>query len=196
MEAKNYLIAVQNFQQYHSVNLKKKNKFFLMYQEALCTERMLYSVIHPFFLSTKLLSIYTGPSGCGKSSLLDVLADRKDPYGLSGTVLVRGVPRDSSYRYTVGYVVQDDICSGTLTVRENLYFSINLRFPEKLSSSQKDERVDAVIEEVGLQNCANTRVGTEFHRGISGGEKKRTCIGMELVLSPEILFLDEPTTGN
>ncbi|CAF4643599.1 unnamed protein product [Rotaria sp. Silwood2] len=137
-----------------------------------------------------------GPSGCGKSSLLDILADRKDPRALSGTVLVHGSPRDSSYKYKVGYVVQDDICSGTLTVRENLYFSISLRFPEKLSTNEKDKRVKAVIDEVGLQACADARVGTEFHRGISGGEKKRTCIGMELVLSPEILFLDEPTTGN
>lgn len=140
--------------------------------------------------------ICIGPSGCGKTSLLDILANRKDQHGLSGTVLVHGIPRDSSYKYTVGYVVQDDICSGMLTVRENLHFSISLRHPEKLAATQKDERVKAVIEEVGLRACADTRVGTEFIRGISGGEKKRTCIGMELVLSPEILFLDEPTTGN
>ena len=143
-----------------------------------------------------LIFTFTGPSRCGKSSLLDVLADRKDPYGLSGSVFVHGTPRDSSYKHTVGYVVQEDICSGTLPVRENLYFSISLRSSERLSTSQKDERVRAVLDEVGLNGCANTRVGTEFHRGISGGEKKRTCIGMELVLSPEILFLDEPTTGN
>ncbi|CAF4166636.1 unnamed protein product [Rotaria magnacalcarata] len=144
---------------------------------------------------TRGMNAIMGPSGCGKSSLLDMLADRKDPRGVSGTVLVHGSPRDSSYKYTVGYVVQEDICSGTLTIRENLYFSISLRFPGQLSANQKDERVRAVIEEVGLKGCADTRVGTEFLRGISGGEKKRTCIGMELVLSPEILFLDEPTTG-
>ncbi|CAF3290404.1 unnamed protein product [Rotaria sp. Silwood2] len=161
-----------------------------------CTSRqekqVLFNVSGSF---THGMNAILGPSGCGKSTLLDVLADRKDPHGLSGTVLVHGIPRDSSYKYAVGYVVQEDICSGTLTVRENLYFSISLRFPEKLSASEKDERVNAVLEEVGLQGCANTRVGTEFHRGISGGEKKRTCIGMELVLSPKILFLDEPTTG-
>ncbi|CAF1410824.1 unnamed protein product [Rotaria sp. Silwood1] len=67
--------------------------------------------------------------------------------------------------------------------------------PKEVSISEKNDCVDCVISELGLEGCANTRVGTEFLRGISGGEKKRTCIGMELVLSPKILFLDEPTTG-
>ncbi|CAF3091008.1 unnamed protein product [Rotaria sp. Silwood2] len=137
-----------------------------------------------------------GPSGCGKSSLLDVLADRKDPNGLSGLVQVDGAPRHPSFKYTVGYVVQEDICSGTLTVRENLWFSINLRMSKEVLITEKKDHVARVIKELGLEACADTRVGTEFLRGVSGGEKKRTCIGMELVLSPKILFLDEPTTDN
>ncbi|CAF1226255.1 unnamed protein product [Rotaria sordida] len=136
-----------------------------------------------------------GPSGCGKSSLLDVLADRKDSNDLSGLVLVDEAPRHPSFRYTVGYVVQENICSGTLTVRENLWFSINLRMPKEISMTEKNQRVTCVIKELGLEACADTRVGTDFLRGVSGGEKKRTCIGMELVLSPKILLLDEPTTG-
>ncbi|CAF3883625.1 unnamed protein product [Rotaria sordida] len=136
-----------------------------------------------------------GPSGCGKSSLLDVLADRKDPKGMSGFVLVDNEPRHPSFRYTIGYVVQEDICSGTLTVRENLCFSINLRMPKEVPTTEKNDRVSRIISELALEACADTRVGTEFLRGVSGGEKKRTCIGMELVLSPKILFLDEPTTG-
>ncbi|CAF5222787.1 unnamed protein product, partial [Rotaria magnacalcarata] len=82
-----------------------------------------------------------------------------------------------------------------LTVRENLNFSVSLRLSEDLSASDKRVRVSTVITELGLEACSDTRVGTEFLRGISGGEKKRTSIGMELVLSPNILFLDEPTTG-
>ena len=127
--------------------------------------------------------------------MLDILADRKDSHGLSGAILIDGSPRQPSFRYHVGYVVQEDLCSGTLTVKENLHFSINLRCKEDLSVTEKLERVTHVIEELGLEHCANTRVGTELLRGVSGGEKKRTCIGMELVLSPSILFLDEPTTG-
>ncbi|CAF2087852.1 unnamed protein product [Rotaria magnacalcarata] len=136
-----------------------------------------------------------GPTGCGKSSLLDILADRKDPYGTSGCVLVDGVPRHPSYKYTVGYVVQENVFSETLTVRDNLFFSANLRLPKTLSRREKIDRVLCVIADLGLETCANTRMGTALLRGVSGGEKKRTCIGMELVLSPKILFLDEPTTG-
>jgi ATP-binding cassette subfamily G (WHITE) protein 2 len=95
----------------------------------------------------------------------------------------------------VGYVVQDDIYSGTLTVRENIVFSANLRLPQSVSHKERQERVDTIIEQLGLSKCANTRMGTESERGVSGGERKRTCIAMEMVLKPKILFLDEPTTG-
>jgi ATP-binding cassette subfamily G (WHITE) protein 2 len=95
----------------------------------------------------------------------------------------------------VGYVVQDDIYSGTLTVRENIMFSANLRLPQTVTLEERIERVCRIIEQLGLSNCANTRMGTESERGVSGGERKRTCIAMEMVLSPSILFLDEPTTG-
>jgi ATP-binding cassette subfamily G (WHITE) protein 2 len=136
-----------------------------------------------------------GPTGCGKSSLLDILADRKDPRSISGCVLVDGVPRRPSFKYTVGYVVQDDIFSEELTVRENLFFSANLRLPKTISMRERNNRVLRVIDDLGLESCADTRVGTALFRKVSGGEKKRISIGMELVLSPKILFLDEPTTG-
>lgn len=142
-----------------------------------------------------LLDCLIGPTGCGKSSLLDILADRKDPRGRSGRILVDGSPRHPSFKYTVGYVTQEDIFTGTLTVRENLLFSANLRLPKTISSQEKLARVLRIISDLGLESCADTRMGTDFLRGVSGGEKKRTCIGMELVLSPKFLFLDEPTTG-
>lgn len=143
-----------------------------------------------FFLFTR-----TGPTGCGKSSLLDILADRKDSRHLAGQVLVDGQPLTNSYKYVVGYVVQDDIISGTLTVRENLMFSAHVRLSASITEQERIDRVEQIIRDLGLESCSNTKIGTEFIRGISGGERKRTCIGMELVLSPKILFLDEPTTG-
>lgn len=142
------------------------------------------------------MSNISGPSGCGKSTLLDILADRKDSSNVSGHIRVDGIQRDAKFRHTVGYVVQDDICSGTLTVRENITFSAHLRLSNKIDSCMKNERVSQIIRELDLEACADTRVGSEFLRGVSGGERKRTCIGMELVLLPKILFLDEPTTGN
>ncbi|CAF1485118.1 unnamed protein product [Adineta steineri] len=138
-----------------------------------------------------------GPTGCGKSTLLDILADRKDRGTYEGHVSINrhSRPASSIYRYMTGYVVQDDIFSGVLTVRENIAFSANLRLPCSMTRTERLERVEKVIEQLGLKECANTRMGTEFQRGVSGGERKRTCIAMEMVLEPIILFLDEPTTG-
>ncbi|CAL8285980.1 unnamed protein product [Arctogadus glacialis] len=138
-----------------------------------------------------------GPTGSGKTSLLDVIAGRKDPAGLRhGTVFVDGRPVTNDLRLTSAYVVQDDVLMGTLSVRENLLFSANLRLdPKNHSSADKQSRVENILEELGLTECANTKIGTDFIRGVSGGERKRCSIGMELITSPSLLFLDEPTTG-
>lgn len=138
-----------------------------------------------------------GATGSGKTSLLDVIAGRKDPKGLQkGSVLVDGRVVTSDLRLSSAYVVQDDVLMGTLTVRENLLFSANLRLNrEDYSSTDKHSRVEAIIQDLGLTDCANTKIGTEFLRGVSGGERKRCSIGMELITSPSLLFLDEPTTG-
>ncbi|XP_066549196.1 broad substrate specificity ATP-binding cassette transporter ABCG2 isoform X1 [Amia ocellicauda] len=141
------------------------------------------------------LNAILGPTGGGKSSLLDVLAARKDPAGLSGDVLIDGAPQPANFKCISGYVVQDDVVMGTLTVRENLLFSAALRLPTSISFKDKEERVENVISELGLTKVADSRVGTELIRGVSGGERKRTNIGMELITEPPVLFLDEPTTG-
>ncbi|XP_066476933.1 broad substrate specificity ATP-binding cassette transporter ABCG2-like isoform X2 [Tiliqua scincoides] len=136
-----------------------------------------------------------GPTGSGKSSLLDVLAARKDPAGLSGDVLIDGIPQPPNFKCISGYVVQDDVVMGTMTVRENLLFSAALRLPDTISFQEKKERVTQIISELGLNKVADMKVGTELIRGVSGGERKRTNIGMELITEPPVLFLDEPTTG-
>ncbi|NWT87385.1 ABCG2 protein, partial [Lanius ludovicianus] len=141
------------------------------------------------------LNAILGPTGSGKSSLLDILAARKDPNGLSGDILINGAPQPANFKCTSGYVVQDDVVMGTLTVRENLKFSAALRLPKSVKEQEKDERVNQIIKELGLSKVADSKVGTQFSRGVSGGERKRTNIGMELITDPDILFLDEPTTG-
>ncbi|KAL8186748.1 UNVERIFIED_CONTAM: hypothetical protein K2H54_007123 [Gekko kuhli] len=82
-----------------------------------------------------------------------------------------------------------------MTVRENLLFSAALRLPSSISFQEKEERVTQIISELGLSKVADVKVGTELIRGVSGGERKRTNIGMELITEPPVLFLDEPTTG-
>ncbi|KAM8880371.1 broad substrate specificity ATP-binding cassette transporter ABCG2b [Spinachia spinachia] len=138
-----------------------------------------------------------GATGSGKTSLLDVIAGRKDPAGLKqGKVTVDGKAVSADLRLSSAYVVQDDILMGTLSVRENLLFSANLRLDRRHhSSADKNDRVDAIVKDLGLTDCADTKIGTEFLRGVSGGERKRCSIGMELITSPSLLFLDEPTTG-
>ncbi|NXF09903.1 ABCG2 protein, partial [Smithornis capensis] len=141
------------------------------------------------------LNAILGPTGSGKSSLLDILAARKDPHGLSGDILINGAPQPANFKCTTGYVVQDDVVMGTLTVRENLTFSAALRLPKSVKEEEKKERVNQIIKELGLSKVADSKVGTQFTRGVSGGERKRTNIGMEIITDPAILFLDEPTTG-
>ncbi|NXE16371.1 ABCG2 protein, partial [Lophotis ruficrista] len=141
------------------------------------------------------LNAILGPTGSGKSSLLDVLAARKDPAGLSGEVLIDGIPQPPNFKCISGYVVQDDVVMGTMTVRENLHFSAALRLPSSITVKEKEERVTQIISELGLNKVADAKVGTELIRGVSGGERKRTNIGMELITEPPVLFLDEPTTG-
>uniref|UniRef100_A0A8C9WJT8 ATP-binding cassette, sub-family G (WHITE), member 2c n=1 Tax=Scleropages formosus TaxID=113540 RepID=A0A8C9WJT8_SCLFO len=157
-------------------------------------ERYLFRTPRNHFLIT-ISEIMAKPLRC--YSLLDVIAGRKDPKGLrSGQVMVENAVVTSDLRLSSAYVVQDDILMGTLTVRENLAFSANLRLSQRqYSHMDKAAKVNQVIQELGLQDCADTKIGTVFLRGVSGGEKKRCGIGMELITSPALLFLDEPTTG-
>lgn len=141
------------------------------------------------------LNAIMGATGSGKSSFLDVLAARKDPAGLSGEVLIDGAPQPPNFKCLSGYVVQDDVVMGTLTVRENFAFSAALRLPSCISQKEKEQKVERLIQELGLERVANSKVGTQLIRGVSGGERKRTNIGMELIIDPPVLFLDEPTTG-
>uniref|UniRef100_A0A671SLQ8 ABC-type xenobiotic transporter n=1 Tax=Sinocyclocheilus anshuiensis TaxID=1608454 RepID=A0A671SLQ8_9TELE len=121
---------------------------------------------------------------------LDVLAARKDPAGLSGEVLINGALQPPNFK-----LCHLKRLMGTLTVRENFSFSAALRLSSQISPREKEARVNHLISELGLNKVADTKVGTQLIRGISSGERKRTSIGMELIIDPSVLFLDEPTTG-
>ncbi|XP_077659596.1 broad substrate specificity ATP-binding cassette transporter ABCG2-like isoform X3 [Urocitellus parryii] len=138
------------------------------------------------------LNAIMGPTGGGKSSLLGILAARKDPRGLSGEVLVNGAPRNANFPCESGYVAQDGVGMGTLTVRENLQFAAALRLPTTMTNHEKNERINKLIQDLGLSKVTDIKIGTQF---VSTGERKRTSIAMELITDPPILFLDEPTAG-
>jgi ABC-type multidrug transport system ATPase subunit len=126
--------------------------------------------------------------------MLNVLSHRMSGRKLqiSGTTSYNGYEQLASIRSA--YVMQEDILIPTLTVRETLQYSADLRLPDS-TSAERHQVVEDVILELGLKDCANTRIGNHEHKGCSGGEKRRTSIGVQLLANPSVLFLDEPTTG-
>ncbi|KAJ8541532.1 hypothetical protein K7X08_002348 [Anisodus acutangulus] len=134
-----------------------------------------------------------GPSGGGKTTLLKLLSG-KVKYD-SGMITYNDQPYNKSLKQRIGFVLQDDVVFPNLTVKETLIYAALLRLPNTLSKEQKKERAIRVINELGLERCQDTIIGGEFVRGVSGGERKRVCIGNEILLNPSLLFLDEPTSG-
>ncbi|XP_030547894.1 ABC transporter G family member 1-like [Rhodamnia argentea] len=136
-----------------------------------------------------------GPSGCGKSSLLDALAGRLDSKRRqSGQILVNGRREPLAYG-TSAYVTQDDVLTSTLTVKEAVYFSAQLQLPDTMLPSEKKQRAEATIREMGLHDAVGTRIGSWGNKGLSNGQRRRVSICMEILTRPKLLFLDEPTSG-
>lgn len=137
-----------------------------------------------------------GPSGSGKSTLLDTLAGRLAKNAAqTGQVLLNGRRKTTLSYGTAAYVTQTDELIGTLTVKETIYYSASLRIPSTVTRSEKKAIVDSTIREMGLYDCRNTPVGNWHLRGLSGGEKRRLSIALEILTRPRLLFLDEPTSG-
>ncbi|KAL2634364.1 hypothetical protein R1flu_005843 [Riccia fluitans] len=137
-----------------------------------------------------------GPSGAGKTTLLNALAGKYTGSRVEGQVLINGKPGSiQSYQKIIGFVPQDDIVHGTLTVEENLWFSAKYRLPVGLSKPDRVLVVERIINTLGLSHIRDSLVGTVEKRGISGGQRKRVNVAMELVIEPSLLILDEPTSG-
>lgn len=141
-----------------------------------------------------LICLYPVP---GKSTLLNTLACRLDVNtAVTGQLRLNGRPyKSTELKKMSGYVMQDDLLNPNLTVRETLHYTAALRLPATFNSDQRDVRVNEVIREMGLLQCQDVIVGDPSKKGISGGERRRVCIGMELLTRPTLLFLDEPTSG-
>lgn len=140
-----------------------------------------------------------GSSGAGKTTLLDILACNFVSGGkIEGELLVNGKRRVASeFRQDSCYVLQSDVLLSSATVRESLLTSAFLKLPRSISRKEKIQKVDQILKELGLVSCQNTLIGDEFLgiKGISGGQKRRVSIGVELVKNPAAIFLDEPTSG-
>lgn len=141
------------------------------------------------------LTAIIGGSGSGKTTLLNTMAERIVSSRLQqdGIVTFNGETGVHNIRHA--YVMQQDILLPTLTVRETLQYAADLRLPSSSKRKDRHKIVEEVIRELGLKECADTRIGNSQHRGCSGGEKRRVSIGVQLLANPSVLFLDEPTTG-
>ncbi|KAH7318800.1 hypothetical protein B0J17DRAFT_747732 [Rhizoctonia solani] len=136
-----------------------------------------------------------GPSGAGKTTLIGILAGRSGAMGgrVSGYV---GFTMDGGEgRVKVGFVDQTDVLPPNLTVTEALLFAAKLKLPESTPPAEKLARVEHVIRQLGLSEVAHSRIGGSTERGLSGGERRRVSIALEIVAGVEVLVLDEPTSG-
>ncbi|XP_073484568.1 ATP-binding cassette sub-family G member 8 [Aquarana catesbeiana] len=138
-----------------------------------------------------------GNSGCGRTTLLDIITCKDEGGKIkSGEILINGkLSTRNLVKKCVAHVRQNDQLLPHLTVRETLSFVAKLRLPKSYSDEQRQKRVEDVIAELRLRQCANTKVGNEYTRGVSGGERRRVSIAVQLLWNPGILILDEPTSG-
>lgn len=151
--------------------------------------------------ASKSFTAIMGPSGAGKSTLMNILAGRlrgNRQNIVGGEVFYNGQKVDPvTFASNIAYVMQEDAIKATTTPREAFHFSAALRLGSSVTEEERHKRVEDLIEELRLSKCADTMVGNARLRipGISGGERKRTAIGVELISNPAIVFLDEPTSG-
>ncbi|MET7697679.1 FHA domain-containing protein [Streptomyces sp. NPDC005485] len=144
-----------------------------------------------FPVGEKCLLAVVGPSGAGKSTLLNALTGQRPAD--RGTVLYDGrdLYRDyAELRQRIGLVPQDDILHAQLTVHRALSYAAELRFPQDTAKTERQARVEEVVRELGLEQ----RAGQPIH-SLSGGQRKRVSVALELLTKPSLLFLDEPTSG-
>lgn len=137
-----------------------------------------------------------GPSGSGKTTLLmSLIGYLKPTYGrtvVNGDDLRLNYDR---YRGAIGYVPQDDIIHRELTVYEALYYTAKLRLPPDTTDTEIEDRIHQVLRDLEIEDTVDLRIGTPERKGISGGQRKRVNLALELLTEPSLLCLDEPTSG-
>ncbi|CDW88685.1 abc transporter family protein [Stylonychia lemnae] len=187
----NQLITRNQLSKLSFENLSEKEKFASFYKQ-----EILKGVTGNAIPGETLFIM--GSSGAGKTTLLNILSDRvslKSTSKLSGKVLINGCTNLNQRTFgNIGaYVMQDDILFPHFTPRQALTFAARLKL-NNLSEDDQDLRVESLILELGLKQCADSMIGSSKRKILSGGEKKRVSIGIELITDPKLLLLDEPTS--
>jgi ABC-type multidrug transport system ATPase subunit len=147
-------------------------------------------------ICAKTMTALMGGSGAGKTSLLNALCGRAHYGTILGDIHINGKKMAiDEIKSLTGFVPQDDVVYAELTVRENLMYAGKLTLPRNTSLEEIEDLADTTLANLGLVRVADSLVGDVKRRGVSGGEKKRVNIGLELMARPGCLFLDEPTSG-
>lgn len=148
------------------------------------------------------INVIMGPSGSGKTSLLRSLSRKlkggfSTSYETLGAITLNGVPASTDMlKSTISFVSQDDDgLMPALTVQETLRYAAGIRLPPSMSKEEKVQRAEDLIIQMGLGHCADHFVGGKSRKGISGGEKRRVSIAIQILADPLVLLLDEPTSG-
>ncbi|KAF5280010.1 hypothetical protein FQA39_LY05391 [Lamprigera yunnana] len=136
------------------------------------------------------LTAIMGPSGCGKTTLMNILAGYTVE-NVRGELLLNGdVRNEDEFKQQMCYIMQDDHLQPLLTVNESMMIAANLKLTNKISVGEKKEKINGILEAIGLGTCTNIRAGK-----LSGGQKKRLSVALELLKNPQVMFFDEPTSG-
>jgi ABC-type multidrug transport system ATPase subunit len=180
----------------YSVFLTEKSKEGSPFsRKKIVKEKPILKQISGLFRPGRLTAVM-GASGAGKTSLLTLIAGEVNKGAVSGEVLLNGERViGKAIKKISGFVFQDDLILPTMTVREAIAMSATLRLPSSISPEEKMKKVDDLIKTLNLTKCQHTVIGNAQIKGISGGERKRTAMAMELITDPGVLFLDEPTSG-
>lgn len=187
-----YKLAVSNL----SYTILHKRKLPAFFRTPLPKPTNILDSVSFIAKSSEILAV-VGRSGAGKSTLLQIISGRvRDAEFNSKNLSLNDHPFTSpgQLRKICGFVTQEDNLLSLLTVKETLMFSARFRL-RGMNAKEKEERVHLLMQELGLVHVANSFVGDEETRGISGGERKRVSIGVDVIHDPPILLLDEPTSG-
>lgn len=137
-----------------------------------------------------------GPTGSGKSLLLSLLAGRLLTGEVEGEVYANGTPRKKDWRYILSFIEQDTgYLDPRLTVKEMIEYTADLTITGSYSDNERKLRIDQIMRVMDIAHIANSTIGGELTKGISGGERKRLCVALELLQEPKVILLDEPTSG-
>jgi len=186
------LLSRQSVDEYVAVTVETQNmNYFVGAKNA--RKQILHNVNVRFDPGS--LHAMIGPSGAGKTSIINALLGNCAGK-VTGHIFVNGLdgpPED--FKSIAKLIPQEDVLMASFTVREILYYQSELVLPQALSRAEKDIRIAQVVNSLSLEKCLDVVVGSVENKGISGGQRKRLSIAVDLLSNPMVLLVDEPTSG-